>query len=108
MCGLSAKKSGCCGKVAVGGGLSIHCKLPLLQALANEDTDSRTLQCLLYRELTAEVPPPPPPLSGLYMYLKARLMITNVIYLLYSILPILDSFQMKLLHYQDSLKLLSC
>ena len=60
MYGLSAKKSGCCGKVAVGGGLSIHCKLPLLQALANEDTDSRTLQCLLYRELTAWKYPPPP------------------------------------------------
>ena len=74
--------------------------------LANEDTDLRTLQCLLYRELTAWKYPPP--LSGLYMYLKARLKITNVIYLLYSILPILDSFQMKLLHYQDSLKLLSC
>ena len=107
MYGLSAKKSGCCGKVAVGGGLTVHCKLPLLQALANEDTDLRTLQCLLYRELTAWKYPPPP-LSGRYMYLKARLMITNVIYLLYSILPILDSFQMKLLHYQDSLKLLSC
>ena len=28
--------------------------------LANEDTDSRTLQCLLYRELTAWKYPPPP------------------------------------------------
>jgi len=103
MYGLSTKKCGCCRELAVVERwllvevFTVGCKLPLLQTLANEDTDSR-LTIWKYHSSP----------SGLYMYLRARLAIANVIYLLYSILPILDSFQMKLLHYQDSLKLLSC
>ena len=37
----------------------------------------------------------PPFLWAVQLYLKARKVNNNIIYLLYSILPILDSFQMK-------------
>ena len=77
MYGLSAKKSGFCREVAVVerwllvGSSTVHCKLPLLQALANEDTDSRSLWCRPYKELTVwkycPSPLPPAPLWAVHV-----------------------------------------